>query len=158
LVELLNRIARARVQLEQRLHREPTNTEIAVALEMPEDIVVRTLRLARSPVSLEAPVGEDDSELGDFIADEDAVDPERRAEREDLRDATRKLLESLPEREARILAKRFGIRERRAYTLEEVGRDMELTRERIRQIEAKALVKLKCPRRAADVLHAWDEV
>ena len=158
LVELLNRIARARVQLEQRLHREPTNTEISVALEMPEDVVVRTLRLARSPVSLEAPVGEDDSELGDFIADEDAVDPERRAEREDLRDATRKLLESLPEREARILAKRFGIRERRAYTLEEVGRDMDLTRERIRQIEAKALVKLKCPRRASDVLHAWDEI
>ncbi|MFO0751156.1 MAG: sigma-70 family RNA polymerase sigma factor [Myxococcota bacterium] len=157
LVELLNRISRARVQLEQKLHREPTNDEIAVVLELPEDVVSRTLRLARSPVSLEAPVGEDDSELGDFIADEDAIDPERLAEREDIRKATRALLASLSEREARILSKRFGIRERRSYTLEEVGRDMELTRERIRQIEAKALVKLKCPRRAADVLRAWEE-
>ncbi|MBL8784016.1 MAG: sigma-70 family RNA polymerase sigma factor [Deltaproteobacteria bacterium] len=157
LVELLNRISRARVQLEQRLQREPTNDEIAVEIEMPEEVVSRTLRLARSPVSLEAPVGEDDSELGDFIADEDAVDPERRAEREALRKATRELLGTLSQREARILAKRFGICERRSYTLEEVGRDMELTRERIRQIEAKALVKLRCPRRAAEVLRAWDD-
>ncbi|MCC6621194.1 MAG: sigma-70 family RNA polymerase sigma factor [Deltaproteobacteria bacterium] len=157
LVELLNRIARARVQLEQKLQREPTNDEIAGALELPEDVVSRTLRLARSPVSLEAPVGEDDSELGDFIADEDAIDPERLAEREDARKATRELLATLTDREARILAKRFGICERRSYTLEEVGRDMELTRERIRQIEAKALVKLKCPRRAADVLRFWQE-
>jgi len=156
LVELLNRIARARVQLEQKLHREPTNDEIAVAIEMPEEIVSRTLRLARSPVSMEAPVGEDDSELGDFIADEDAVDPERMAEREALRASTRQLLGTLSERESKILAKRFGICERRSYTLEEVGRDMALTRERIRQIEAKALVKLRCPRRAADVLSAWD--
>ncbi len=157
LVELLNRIARARVQLEQKLQREPSNDEIADLLEMPEEVVSRTLRLARSPVSLEAPVGEDDSELGDFIADEDAVDPERRAEREALRKATRDMLATLTQREAKILAKRFGICERRSYTLEEVGRDMALTRERIRQIEAKALVKLRCPRRAAEVLRAWEE-
>ena len=157
LVELLNRISRARVQLEQKLQREPTNDEIAVAIEMPEEVVSRTLRLARSPVSMEAPVGEDDSELGDFIADEEAIDPERMAEREALRKSTRSLLATLSERESRILAKRFGICERRSYTLEEVGRDMALTRERIRQIEAKALVKLRCPRRAAEVLRAWDE-
>jgi len=157
LVELLNRIARARVQLEQKLQREPTNDEIAGALELPEDVVSRTLRLARSPVSLEAPVGEDDSELGDFIADEDAIDPERQAEREDARKATRELLATLSDREAKILAKRFGICERRSYTLEEVGRDMELTRERIRQIEAKALVKLKCPRRAGEVVRLYTE-
>lgn len=157
LVELLNRIARARVQLEQQLQREPNNDEIANLLEMPEEVVSRTIRLARSPVSLEAPVGEDDSELGDFIADEDAVDPERMAEREALRHATREMLQTLSQREAKILAKRFGICERRSYTLEEVGRDMALTRERIRQIEAKALLKLKCPRRAAEVLRAWED-
>jgi len=157
LVELLNRIARARVQLEQKLQREPTNDEIATSIEMPEEVVSRTLRLARSPVSMESPVGEDDSELGDFIADEDAIDPERMAEREALRASTRELLGTLSERESKILAKRFGICERRSYTLEEVGRDMELTRERIRQIEAKALLKLRCPRRAAEVLRAWDE-
>ncbi len=157
LVELLNRIGRARVQLEQKLQREPSNDEIAEAIEMPEEVVSRTLRLARSPVSMEAPVGDDDSELGDFIADEDAIDPERMAEREALRASTRQLLGTLSERESKILAKRFGICERRSYTLEEVGRDMELTRERIRQIEAKALVKLRCPRRAADVLKAWGE-
>lgn len=157
LVELLNRIARARVQLEQQLQREPGHDEIATLLELPEDVVSRTIRLARSPVSLEAPVGDDDSELGDFVADEDAIDPERLAEREALRKATREMLQTLSQREAKILAKRFGICERRSYTLEEVGRDMALTRERIRQIEAKALLKLKCPRRAAEVLRAWDE-
>ncbi|HRE89304.1 MAG TPA: sigma-70 domain-containing protein, partial [Myxococcota bacterium] len=77
------------VQLEQQLQREPTHDEIATLLELPEDVVSRTIRLARSPVSLEAPVGDDDSELGDFVADEDAVDPERVAEREALRKATR---------------------------------------------------------------------
>ncbi len=157
LVELLNRIHRARIQLEQQFQREPQADEIATLLELPEDVVSRTMKLARSTVSLEAPVGEDDTELQDFIADEDAIDPENAAEREALRRVTRELLSSLPAREAKILSKRFGICERRSYTLEEVGRDMELTRERIRQIEAKAIAKLRCPRRAAEVLAAWGE-
>jgi len=157
LVELLNRIARARVQLEQKFQREPTTDEIAACIEMPEEVVSRTLRLARSPVSMDAPVGDDDTELSDFLADEDAIDPECMAEREALRASTRDLLTTLSERESKILAKRFGICQRRSFTLEEVGRDMALTRERIRQIEAKALLKLRCPGRAAEVLRAWGE-
>jgi RNA polymerase primary sigma factor len=157
LVELLNRITRARIQLEQQFQREPGHDEIAALLELPEEVVSRTIRFSRTTVSLEAPVGDDESELSDFIADEDAIDPEHSAEREALRRVTRELLSSLPQREAKILSKRFGICERRSYTLEEVGRDMELTRERIRQIEAKALEKLRCPRRAAEVLQAWGE-
>jgi len=158
LVEMLNRITRARMELEQKLGREPDHDEVAVQLEVPVDVVSRTLKLARTPVSLETPVGEDDTHLGDLIADEDSVCPAEVAEREDLRQATRKLLEGLSDREARILRKRFGILERRNYTLEEVGRDFSLTRERIRQIEAKALTKLRSPSCLAQLKAAWDEV
>jgi RNA polymerase primary sigma factor len=155
LVEMLNRITRARVELEQKLGREPSHEELSEMLEVPVDQVSRTLRLARTPVSLEAPVGDDDTHLGDLIADEDCVDPAEVAERQDLRKATRDLLGQLTEREARILCKRFGILERRNYTLEEVGRDFSLTRERIRQIEAKALTKLRNPLGAWDLFEAW---
>lgn len=155
LVEMLNRIARARIGLEQRLGREPNHTELAVELDVPEEIVTRTLKLARTPVSLETPVGEDDSHLGDFIADEDAQCPEEAAERQSLREATRRMLDGLSQREARILRKRFGICERRNFTLEEVGRDFQLTRERIRQIEAKALAKLRGPKACDTVIESW---
>ncbi len=155
LVELLNRISRTRAALEQRLGREPSHGELSVELELPEEVIARTLKLARTPVSLETPVGEDDSALGDFIADEDAACPEEMAERFGVRRATRGLLDSLSEREARILKKRFGICERRNFTLEEVGRDFQLTRERIRQIEAKALSKLRGQKRFREVLDAW---
>jgi len=157
LVEMLNRIARARIGLEQQLGREPSHAELAVELEVPEDVVTRTLKLARTPVSLETPVGEDDSHLGDFIADEDAQCPEEAAERQSLREATRKMLDGLSQREARILRKRFGILERRNFTLEEVGRDFQLTRERIRQIEAKALAKLRGPKALNAVVESWAE-
>jgi len=157
LVEMLNRIARARIGLEQRFGREPDHAELAVELELPEETITRTLRLARTPVSLEAPVGDDDSHLGDFIADEDAEDPEEVAQRESMRHVARKLLEGLSQREARILRKRFGICERRNFTLEEVGRDLKLTRERIRQIEAKALSKLRGPRAANEGADVWTE-
>jgi len=156
LVELLNRITRARIQLEQRLHRDPSHAEIAADIDVTEEVVGRTLKLARSSVSLESPVGDDDSELSDFIADEDAISPADAAETHDLCQATRRLLDGLPEREAHVLAKRFGIGHRRSFTLEEVGRDMALTRERIRQIEVKALGRLRCPKRAAEALAAWD--
>lgn len=157
LVEMLNRITRARVELEQKLGRPPDHDEVAIQLEVPVDIVSRTLKLARTPVSLETPVGEDDTHLGDLIADEDSICPAEAAERQDLREATRKLLEGLSDREARILRKRFGILERRNYTLEEVGRDFSLTRERIRQIEAKALTKLRNPSCLALLKAVWDQ-
>jgi len=158
LVEMLNRITRARAELEQELGRPPVHEEIAELLEVPVETVSRTLRLARTPVSLETPVGEDDTHLGDLIADEDGVDPAEVAERQSLRRVTRELLGQLSDREARILRKRFGICERRHYTLEEVGRDFSLTRERVRQIEAKALQKLRDPAAAGQLLDAWREV
>jgi RNA polymerase primary sigma factor len=156
LVETLNRITRARVELEHALSREPTHEEIAERLEVPVDTVSRTLKLARTPVSLETPVGEDDdTQLSDFIADEHTATPEEIAARQSLRAATHELLASLTDREARILRKRFGIMERRNYTLEEVGRYLQLTRERIRQIEAKAIEKLRTPGRTGEVFDAW---
>jgi RNA polymerase primary sigma factor len=159
LVETLNRITRARVELEHALSREPTHEEIAERLEVPVDTVSRTLKLARTPVSLETPVGEDDdTQLSDFIADEHSATPEEIAARQSLRLATHELLETLTDREARILRKRFGILERRNYTLEEVGRYLQLTRERIRQIEAKAIEKLRTPGRTGEVFEAWSGV
>ena len=157
LVEMLNRIARARTELEQHLGREPDHDEVADELELPVEIVSRTLKLARTQVSLETPVGEEDTQLGDLIADEHSICPAHTAEREDIRAAARKLLDALSEREARVLRKRFGILERRNYTLEEVGRDFSLTRERIRQIEAKAITKLRNPIFLASFKELWDE-
>ncbi|MGM0574378.1 MAG: sigma-70 family RNA polymerase sigma factor [Myxococcota bacterium] len=160
LVETLNRITRARVELEHQLDRSPTHEEIAEKLEMPVDTVSRTLKLARTPVSLDMPVGEEEeTPLSDFIADDEGVCPEDMASRQSVRKAAREMLEGLTEREARILRKRFGIEERRNYTLEEVGRFLDLTRERIRQIEAKALDKLRTPTRTDDALReAWEHV
>jgi RNA polymerase primary sigma factor len=143
LVELLNRIRRTRINLEQKLGRGPTHPEIAAVLEVPVETVSKTLKLSRVAVSLESPVGDEETQLGDIIADEDAQDPAELAERQNVRQIARGLLHNLSEREARILRKRFGICERRNYTLEEVGRSLSLTRERIRQIEAKALAKLR---------------
>ena len=145
LVEALNRITRARVELEHSLGRKPTHKELGLKLEIEEEFVARMSRLAKATISLDTPVGdEEDSQLGDFIADEHTPTPEQRAGQESVRGAARTLLSSLTEREAIILRKRFGIMERRGYTLEEVGRHLHLTRERIRQIEAKALAKLRC--------------
>ena len=156
LVETLNRISRTRVELEHQLGRLPSPEEVAAKLELEVDVVNRTMRLARTPVSLETPVGDDDgTALSDFLADENALNPEDVAGRQNLRIATRQLLDTLTEREAAILRKRFGIEERRNYTLEEVGRYLTLTRERIRQIEAKALEKLRSPHRKSAVREAW---
>ncbi|MGB0589504.1 MAG: sigma-70 family RNA polymerase sigma factor [Myxococcota bacterium] len=156
LVETLNRITRTRVELEHRLGRKPTPEEVALKLEVDVEVVTRTMRLARTPVSLETPVGDDDgTSLSDFLADENALNPEDVAGRQSTRLATRELLNTLSEREAAILKKRFGIGERRNYTLEEVGRYLTLTRERIRQIEAKALDKLRSPHRPSSAREAW---
>ena len=152
LVEALNRITRARVELEHALGRKPTHKELGAKLEIEEEFVARMSRLAKATISLNTPVGdEEDSQLGDFIADEHSPTPEQRAGQESVRGAARSLLSSLTEREAIILRKRFGIMERRGYTLEEVGRHLQLTRERIRQIEAKALAKLRCAERQGDI-------
>jgi len=158
LVETLNRITRTRVELEHGLGRKPTPEEVASKLEVGVEVVNRTMRLARTPISLETPVGDDDgTSLSDFLADENALNPEDVATRQSLRAVTREMLDSLTERESAILRKRFGIQERRNFTLEEVGRYLTLTRERIRQIEAKALEKLRVPHRATEAREAWGD-
>jgi RNA polymerase primary sigma factor len=147
LVETLNRLKRTRAQLEQELGREPEMVEIATRAELPVQHVERTFRLARTAVSLDAPVGDDDTQIMEFIEDESAVNASVEVERRNLETATENVLEQLTEREERVLRKRFGIGYTQTYTLEEVGRDFDLTRERIRQIEAKALEKLRSPAR-----------
>ena len=152
LIETINRIGRTSRELEQELGREPDAEEIAEKLDMEVDSVRRALRISRHPVSLETPVGdEDDSQLGDFIEDEAAADPLEEAFTQNLKDETIDLLASLTPREEKILRMRFGIGEKTDHTLEEVGQDFNLTRERIRQIEAKALQKLRQPDRANEL-------
>jgi len=147
LIETINRILRTNRLLEQELGQEPTPEEVAVRLDIPVDQVRRAMKLSRTPVSLETPVGDDDSSLEDFIEDEHSPSPSERATDTALSNATKKLLGTLTEREEKILRMRFGIGEKTDHTLEEVGRDFSLTRERIRQIEAKALAKLRHPGR-----------
>lgn len=143
LIETLNRITRVKAYLEQVLGREPSDEELAERLEMPQGQISRTLRLVKSPISLETPVGDDDSHVGDFIEDHCFESPTESLVRDDLRVMTGKVLKSLSAREEKILRMRFGIGEKRNYTLEEVGHSFKLTRERIRQIESKALQKLR---------------
>ena len=147
LVETLNRLTRIKSRLEQSLGREPTHDELAAEVDMDPAAVARTLRLARSSLSLETPVGDDDARMGDFIEDKTFSSPLEHAIDGNLRTMTRKVLKQLTKREELVLRKRFGIGEKRNFTLEEVGRDCDLTRERIRQIEAKALRKLRSPQR-----------
>ena len=151
LIETINRILRTGRELEQELGREPKPEEIAEKLEISTEAVRRALRISRQPISLETPIGEDDSSLGDFIEDEGAISPMDEAVSQNLREQTKELLASLTPREEKILRMRFGIGEKTDHTLEEVGQDFNLTRERIRQIEAKALQKLRAPNRADDL-------
>ena len=147
LIETLNRITRVKAYLEQVLGREPTEAELAQRLEIPKAQIGRTMKLVKSPISLETPVGDDDSHVGDFIEDHRFENPSETVIKENLREITGKVLKSLSAREEKILRMRFGIGEERNYTLEEVGHSFKLTRERIRQIEAKALEKLRHPAR-----------
>jgi RNA polymerase primary sigma factor len=149
MIETIHRLVRATRQLVQTLGREPQPEELSETLELPLDKVRMVMRIANDPISLETPVGEEeDSKLSDFIADPNAVDPADAVIRTALAEQTRELLATLAPREARVLRMRFGIGERANRTLEEVGADFEVTRERIRQIEAKALRKLRHPSRS----------
>ncbi len=149
MIETINKLVRTSRHLVQQLGREPTPEEIGVRMEMPLEKVRKILKIAKEPISLETPIGEEeDSHLGDFIEDKKAVSPLAAAVRYDLQRHIGQSLESLTEREEKVLRKRFGIGEATDHTLEEVGQDFEVTRERIRQIEAKALRKLRHPTRS----------
>jgi RNA polymerase primary sigma factor len=149
MIETINKLVRAQRHLVQTLGREPTPEELSAKMELPLDKVRTVLKIAKEPISLETPVGEDeDSSLSDFIEDKSAVSPQDAVVERSLSEQTRQVLGTLLPREKRVLEMRFGIGERSNHTLEEVGHDFEVTRERIRQIEAKALRKLRHPSRS----------
>jgi RNA polymerase primary sigma factor len=149
MIETINKLIRTSRHLVQKLGREPTPEEIAERMDLPLDKVRKILKIAREPISLETPIGEEeDSHLGDFIEDKKAISPLEAAIRYDLQRQINYALETLTPREEKVLRKRFGIGESTDHTLEEVGQDFEVTRERIRQIEAKALRKLRHPSRS----------
>jgi len=148
MVETINKLARVQRQMHQDLGREPTPGEVATEMGLPADRVAEIQRIAQEPVSLQAPIGEEDSDLGDFIEDADAVVPMEAAAFMMLQNQLERVLDTLSPREQRIIQLRFGLIDGHPRTLEEVGRDFGVTRERIRQIESKTLVKLRHPGRA----------
>ena len=149
MVETINRVVRTSRQLLQDLGREPTTEEIAKAMDMPVERVAEVMKISQDPVSLETPVGEeDDSHLGDFIADDDKQEPQEAATQNLLKEQLNEVMETLTDREYKVLSLRFGLEDGRPRTLEEVGREFNVTRERIRQIEAKALRKMRHPSRS----------
>jgi RNA polymerase primary sigma factor len=149
MIETINKLIRTSRYLVQEMGREPTPEEIAERMEMPLDKVRKVLKIAKEPISLETPIGEEeDSHLGDFIEDKGVISPQEAVISSNLSETTRKVLASLTPREEKVLKMRFGIGEKYDHTLEEVGKDFDVTRERIRQIEAKALRKLRHPSRA----------
>ncbi|GAB5550034.1 MAG: RNA polymerase sigma factor RpoD [Sandaracinaceae bacterium] len=149
MIETINKLIRTSRYLVQELGREPTPEEIAERMEMPLDKVRKVLKIAKEPISLETPIGEEeDSHLGDFIEDKSVVSPIEAVINNNLEEQTRRVLKTLTPREEKVLRMRFGIGEKSDHTLEEVGQDFEVTRERIRQIEAKALRKLRHPSRS----------
>ncbi|WP_089212127.1 RNA polymerase sigma factor RpoD [Streptosporangium subroseum] len=148
MVETINKLVRVQRQLHQDLGREPAPEEIALEMDLPIDRVIEIQRIAQEPVSLQSPIGEEDSDLGDFIEDADAVVPMEAAAFIMLQDQLDDILATLSEREQRIIQLRFGLADGHPRTLEEVGREFGVTRERIRQIESKTLAKLRHPTRA----------
>ncbi len=149
MIETINKLVRTTRYLVQMLGREPTPEELSEHMELPLEKVRMVLKIAKEPISLETPVGEEeDSHLGDFIEDKSALDPSDAVVNQNLVDQTRAVLSTLAPREERVLKLRFGIGESANHTLEEVGQDFDVTRERIRQIEAKALRKLRHPSRS----------
>ena len=149
MVETINKMSKMQRKLTLELGYEPSVAELAEALDMTEDKVMEIMQIAREPASLETPIGEeDDSNLGDFVADSNAVTPEGNVESVMLREHIDSLLEDLKERERQVIVLRFGLEDGHPRTLEEVGKEFNVTRERIRQIEAKALRKLRNPVRS----------
>jgi len=149
MIETINKLNRISRQMLQEMGREATPEELAERMEMPEDKVRKVLKIAKEPISMETPIGDDeDSHLGDFIEDLNVLSPSDSATAEGLREATQGVLEGLTAREAKVLRMRFGIDMNTDHTLEEVGKQFDVTRERIRQIEAKALRKLRHPSRS----------
>ncbi|MFP4602557.1 MAG: RNA polymerase sigma factor RpoD [Halochromatium sp.] len=149
MIETINKLNRICRQMVQEMGREATPEELAERMEMPEDKVRKVLKIAKEPISMETPIGDDeDSHLGDFIEDSTVISPVDSATSEGLREATQNMLASLTSREAKVLRMRFGIDMNTDHTLEEVGKQFDVTRERIRQIEAKALRKLRHPTRS----------
>ena len=157
MIETINKLIRTSRYLVQELGREPDPEEIAERMEMPLEKVRKVLKIAKEPISLETPIGEEeDSHLGDFIEDKNAVSPVEAVIDGNLEDQTRRVLKTLTPREEKVLRMRFGIGEKSDHTLEEVGQDFEVTRERIRQIEAKALRKLRHPSRSKQLRSFMD--
>lgn len=149
MIETINKLIRTSRYLVQEMGREPTPEEIAEKMELPLEKVRKVLKIAKEPISLETPIGEEeDSHLGDFIEDKKIISPSEAIINVNLSEQTRKVLSTLTPREEKVLKKRFGIGEKSDHTLEEVGQDFDVTRERIRQIEAKALRKLRHPSRS----------
>jgi RNA polymerase primary sigma factor len=149
MIETINKLNRVRRQLLQKFGREATPEELSIEMELPEYKIIKILKIAKEPLSMETPVGDDeDSNIGDFIEDTNLSSPVETTTKESLRETTGELLSNLSPREAKVLKMRFGIDMNTDHTLEEVGRQFDVTRERIRQIEAKALRKLRHPSRA----------
>ena len=149
MIETINKLNRISRQMIQEMGREPTPEELAERMDMPEDKIRKVLKIAKEPISMETPIGDDeDSHLGDFIEDQGAASPIDMATSEGLRESTQNMLAGLTAREAKVLRMRFGIDMNTDHTLEEVGKQFDVTRERIRQIEAKALRKLRHPTRS----------
>jgi RNA polymerase primary sigma factor len=149
MIETINKLNRISRQMIQEMGREPTPEELAERMDMPEDKIRKVLKIAKEPISMETPIGDDeDSHLGDFIEDQGAASPLDMATSEGLRESTQNMLSGLTAREAKVLRMRFGIDMNTDHTLEEVGKQFDVTRERIRQIEAKALRKLRHPTRS----------
>ncbi len=158
MIETINKLNRISRQMLQEMGREPTPEELGERMEMPEDKIRKVLKIAKEPISMETPIGDDeDSHLGDFIEDSTMQSPIDVATVESLKEATREVLAGLTAREAKVLRMRFGIDMNTDHTLEEVGKQFDVTRERIRQIEAKALRKLRHPSRSEHLRSFLDE-
>jgi RNA polymerase primary sigma factor len=158
MIETINKLVRTGRQMLHEIGREPTPEELAEKLQMPLEKVRKVMKIAKEPISLETPIGdEEDSQLGDFIEDKNAILPLESAIQENLKETTTRVLASLTPREERVLRMRFGIGMNTDHTLEEVGQQFSVTRERIRQIEAKALRKLKHPSRSRKLRSFLDQ-
>jgi len=158
MIETINKLNRVSRQMLQEMGREATPEELAERMDMPEDKIRKVLKIAKEPISMETPIGDDeDSHLGDFIEDVNGASPIDDATETGLIDATRSVLNGLTARESKVLRMRFGIDMNTDHTLEEVGKQFDVTRERIRQIEAKALRKLRHPSRSDHLRSFLDE-